>query len=57
MKKVRIKPYITFYGNTYYKIQIKSFLFWRTIYEDYNLQKTMNTLEDLKSIINFKFIK
>ena len=57
MKKVRIKPCITISGNTQYKIQIKSFLFWKTIYEDYNLHTTMNTLENLKSIINFEFIK
>lgn len=57
MKKVRIKPCITITGNTKYKIQIKSFLFWKTIYEDYNLQTTINTLENLKSVINFEFIK
>lgn len=57
MKKVRIKPCITISGNTQYKIQIKGFLFWKTIYEDYNLHTTMNTLENLKSIINFEFIK
>ena len=57
MKNVRINPRITMHGNTYYRIQIKSFLFWKTIYENYDLKTTMNKLEDLKSIINFKFIK
>lgn len=57
MKKVRIKPCISGFGYTQYKIQIKNFLFWKTICKNYDLKIIMNELEELKSIINFKFIK
>ena len=53
----RINVDIGMYGNTYYLLQIKKWLGWKTIYKSYDLESCNEKLKDLESVVEIQFIR